>query len=476
VTSGTNGLRRNSSSALAPVPEESSSVQGGKSPQTKVRFMEEKEDSCNSNQGANDLNMLSNVSLAVQSSNASKAPITSSMMPTRKDAEAEKRTSNMAPRRSTAEPSMNKTTTPGVDCDNIENSRSPDGKKKKNLEVTVNVAKLQMKDFLKNQRNGKQSRSNLKRKQLALEQRRKRKQLKEMGIELEEPEKPKPPPRRDAKDILDDAPQAAPLAPELVFKDGKFVVDEKSLVYHQPSKQSELFDMPVAGEASTRITSLTYSKRKSVKRWTEEETRIFYMALRQCGQDFTMIAEFFPTRDRRQISRKYKKEEKEHTELVDRALNPHATLPLEMKAFNSELLEKYNKEEDRLQELGEEPPATLEEAIAQARPASEVELDKLSRSRELVSTKSKEPEEDGKDDEKEKEESKQQEIVVPNSLKEMISKLSKEGAAPEGGAEDLPEEEGMNDDDDEEEEEEDSDDGELEGKHFDEYDIADDYD
>lgn len=41
--------------------------------------------------------------------------------------------------------------------------------------------------------------------------------------------------------------------------------------------------------------------RTKTTRWTPEETRRFYMALRQCGTDFTTMELMFPHRDRAQL-------------------------------------------------------------------------------------------------------------------------------------------------------------------------------
>jgi hypothetical protein len=46
----------------------------------------------------------------------------------------------------------------------------------------------------------------------------------------------------------------------------------------------------------------------------------FYQALRMCGTDFTLIARVFPNRDRDDIKRKFKTEDKANRTLVDSAL------------------------------------------------------------------------------------------------------------------------------------------------------------
>ena len=59
------------------------------------------------------------------------------------------------------------------------------------------------------------------------------------------------------------------------------------------------------------------------------DTVRFYQALRMCGTDFTLIARFFPNRDRDDIKRKFKTEDKANRTAVDSALRMsrfHVTL------------------------------------------------------------------------------------------------------------------------------------------------------
>lgn len=51
------------------------------------------------------------------------------------------------------------------------------------------------------------------------------------------------------------------------------------------------------------------------------DTLRFYQALRMCGTDFTLIARVFPNRDRDDIKRKFKTEDKANRTLIDSALS-----------------------------------------------------------------------------------------------------------------------------------------------------------
>ena len=63
--------------------------------------------------------------------------------------------------------------------------------------------------------------------------------------------------------------------------------------------------------------------------WGLEETRQFYRTLASCGTDFTLMQAFFPNRTRKQLKTKFYREEKQHPELVRKALETPASLELD---------------------------------------------------------------------------------------------------------------------------------------------------
>ncbi|KAI8323799.1 hypothetical protein GQ54DRAFT_257578 [Martensiomyces pterosporus] len=66
---------------------------------------------------------------------------------------------------------------------------------------------------------------------------------------------------------------------------------------------------------------MTYvKKRGSRKRWSKEETELFYQALRKYGTDFEMISGAMPGRSRYDIRNKFKAEEKIHGSWITTAL------------------------------------------------------------------------------------------------------------------------------------------------------------
>lgn len=112
--------------------------------------------------------------------------------------------------------------------------------------------------------------------------------------------------------------------------DGKIEVDQSTLVVSQITEE---IHRDVIHETKTHVTSGTYLKRNPSEKWTEEELDKFYKALRQCGTDFSMIAKFFPNRNRRQIKNRFKKEEEINPSLVDKALRER--LPLDVEYLKS---------------------------------------------------------------------------------------------------------------------------------------------
>lgn len=132
-----------------------------------------------------------------------------------------------------------------------------------------------------------------------------------------------------------DTETSKPLAgPQVEIINGKIVIRESSLVVNNDAAGDEEYEEVTEGIHATATYSSFLKRRKSVA-WGFEETRIFYNCLRQCGTDFSMMQAFFPGRTRKQLKKKFYREEKEHPELIKRAL--YTSLPLEMSPFESQL-------------------------------------------------------------------------------------------------------------------------------------------
>ncbi|KAL9978685.1 hypothetical protein ACROYT_G016233 [Oculina patagonica] len=69
---------------------------------------------------------------------------------------------------------------------------------------------------------------------------------------------------------------------------------------------------------------------RKVERWTLEETQKFYKALSQVGTDFSLMGPLFPSRKRRELKAKFKREEKLHRGLVEKALRLRNPIDVEL--------------------------------------------------------------------------------------------------------------------------------------------------
>ena len=120
------------------------------------------------------------------------------------------------------------------------------------------------------------------------------------------------------------------VGPQVEIVNGQIVINQKSLeVVSRPEEAGEEGWMEEVIEDPTQAATYnSFTNRTKTTRWTEDETRLFYQALRQCGTDFTTMASllFEGKRDRAQLKNKFKKEEKAHGALVYRYLD--STQPL----------------------------------------------------------------------------------------------------------------------------------------------------
>jgi len=90
------------------------------------------------------------------------------------------------------------------------------------------------------------------------------------------------------------------------------------------------------------LTHQSYRKIGRRKRWNHRDTLRFYQALRMCGTDFTLIARVFPNRDRDDIKRKFKTEDKANRTLIDSALRQR--VPFDLTCFYSPSEDSTNDE------------------------------------------------------------------------------------------------------------------------------------
>lgn len=116
---------------------------------------------------------------------------------------------------------------------------------------------------------------------------------------------------------------------------GRYVVVASSVEVGGRNADDEQLYEEVHEDASMTATSNSFTEREKTERWSKEETRQFFKSLQQCGTDFSIIEQLFPSRTRKQLKNKFKKEEKLHPELVALALK--ASTPLDMAEFEQHL-------------------------------------------------------------------------------------------------------------------------------------------
>ncbi|KAL3696887.1 hypothetical protein R1sor_010963 [Riccia sorocarpa] len=139
---------------------------------------------------------------------------------------------------------------------------------------------------------------NIERKKAKAEMARKSALDKSKPKEIEAAREPTPP-----RDVLS-------LAPQVQVINGRIVVNEQSLTVGAYATSTQDLDQYTrVEEKASRLNYGSYLNRTSAERWKPEETDLFYKAIRQFGTDFELITNLFPTRTRRQIKAKYKKEE-----------------------------------------------------------------------------------------------------------------------------------------------------------------------
>ncbi|CAF1158021.1 unnamed protein product [Adineta steineri] len=128
--------------------------------------------------------------------------------------------------------------------------------------------------------------------------------------------------------------QNSSVAPQLkIDANGALVVDEESL-YIRNTDDTPRNTVIVEGQFNDdNLTHQSYRKIGRRKRWNNRDTLRFYQALRMCGTDFTLISRVFPNRNRDDIKRKFKTEDKANRTLIDSALSQR--IPFDLTCFYS---------------------------------------------------------------------------------------------------------------------------------------------
>eukprot|EP00750_Incisomonas_marina_P004978 INCI13532.1.p1 GENE.INCI13532.1~~INCI13532.1.p1 ORF type:complete len:490 (-),score=94.46 INCI13532.1:1516-2913(-) len=148
--------------------------------------------------------------------------------------------------------------------------------------------------------------------------------------------------------------------PKLIFVDGKIVVVENLIEVGEREQPLDAGSQVAIRAEDSFTTSASFKKRDAAERWSVEETRKFFRALKQCGTDFTMLAMLFPNRTRKQIKRKYNREERRNPDLIDSALNNREKIDLNL------FTQGQHQLQDAVATEVAEAPAASSEAVSGA--------------------------------------------------------------------------------------------------------------
>lgn len=102
---------------------------------------------------------------------------------------------------------------------------------------------------------------------------------------------------------------------------GEIDINPESISVSQPNNFDNNRTREETNPYEKPVLSTTYSKRKHTDKWSSEEEVKFFNALREWGTDFSLIATYFPYRDRKQMKAKFNSEEKKRPELIELLLS-----------------------------------------------------------------------------------------------------------------------------------------------------------
>lgn len=112
------------------------------------------------------------------------------------------------------------------------------------------------------------------------------------------------------------------------LKNALFDRKKKKLV-SAPEFQEDKVNVSLAEQLLYKKTEpyfIQMKKKLAPSKWSEEDTRQFFKILQLIGMDFTLMEQFFPKRNRKQLLRKFHKEKKKHPQEVQGALDRHLEL------------------------------------------------------------------------------------------------------------------------------------------------------
>lgn len=174
--------------------------------------------------------------------------------------------------------------------------------------------------------------------------------------------------------------------------DGELVLDEASLVVENEEQKKNrilLANTNVVYHDELSGTYGYYKRQQRTKEWPQEETIKFYRCLNTVGTDFSLMLNLFPNRSRRDLKLKFKKEEKNNPNLVDKALLNHNTFDIEelQRELDEEDEVRRKEAENKTSEVKELVKRKIlkkQEAKAKARQQDKAKIEKILSDGDLV--------------------------------------------------------------------------------------------
>ena len=153
-------------------------------------------------------------------------------------------------------------------------------------------------------------------------------------------------------------------APQVkIGPDGSLVVDETSTVIDTTAAKKakmDLLNSPLVFESSGKATNYgSWGKKRKNVDWPERETVRFFKALSVFGTDFSMMENVFKRRNRHDLKIKFKKEERNNRQLVDKCLAKG--LKFDASFFDDESEQEGDEEEMMKRDKEEKQKKKMEE-------------------------------------------------------------------------------------------------------------------
>ena len=116
------------------------------------------------------------------------------------------------------------------------------------------------------------------------------------------------------------------IKPKIVMVNGKMTIEKPDVglinkKYNEEHNNNLLPKETIFVNNEENINSLSFLNINHTKKWTKEDTDLFYRALELFGLDFSFLEVVLKPRKRVEIKRKYMKEKKENPKEIDRAIN-----------------------------------------------------------------------------------------------------------------------------------------------------------